>query len=1241
MKTEDLLRCEEQLRTTLHCDDKEKLRKKLAQLQREYLRTAQRLQRAERQDAVRRHVRSRLSQQNQTHPEVRPESASLTLTSSDLDARGVPDYEKPPEHSPDVDDSRKSQAVSFMLPSGAALPQTSNPSPVTQSGLRPSSGLRLRSRRSRLRLERRSSADSEKKQDQSDRVDHDGTAAEEKDKVKSEGVDAVHESDDLFSSTESVSPSLLLTHWNAHGCTDTEDVVGKTVTQEKETRFRVDRKDESDLRSPLLTCENPLICPAEKRNDTTENKSSQEVDRKKKEENFGGATDFKLRQENYSEAAGKTKSDRSPDDCLTIKESSNQITGDEQSSGLQETCTIVEGLLFPAEYYVRTTRRMSSSQTQPDMQAVILSQLNVQQRRRSRGRGRGQSKSNAENSNGHIQTNLPSQKTFPSSADSVTATLEKSGENSDSASISQMDSDAVLSQSVTGAPPARGRRKRGRGRGRPQARSKSIAMSLSQCPSADGTELCFTQKETFLVQEEARPGLNHCTDSQLSPAVDETESTSGSGQMQKVFPMFMKAGIKATHLPCGNRGSPSCQSLLLPSASPTPTSPLPLPSLSPLLPIKGLSTLSILDFHLPDEQFASLKLQKLRNVALELGIEHFSSPSHNTRSSYQRFNPHCFSNNSPVTLLPLPLSVTPTLSNSPHADDHQAATLSVNLQNLSTEHKRRDESINQPSTDGQMTETCKEELTEKQTEIHSNNKQALLEFDQANQCGENQRSFNTQAKEAFSSDFPLQERPKEPSNASAYSQTTRSPGDYPVNHLNVKSPAKVSEQPADVNLPAGGPTTENKSTAHTQLLVSSPPASAPYHFITPHLPSSTLTSSPMLPSLGITPHPDALSLPLTSSPSTRLLPRALSFSPSIAHSGVEPQISEEHADLTMKEAAGECFKTHITHTLKAAAGGSLVDACCFLGPSGTLCVAAAGKWAVCLWSQTSASDWSLKHTWTFNKPVVNVFPVPDGAGMMCVTLGQLEISEVRMLSSSSLTQKLLCEGVLQVVIGLSESRVVTSSPSATGSTLQVFKLSESSSPPTSHSLASPGVCVGALAPVDGLSDALIGTDESGRLFVWNLKSGQLLCTVVFGEDLSHTACLRGYSHCGVLFVLLQHHFLSSLEKEEEKKALKDKTKDALFSLVAVNPLSGKSMLAARLYPPAAWTNGLCEADVNGTGVVGLSQRGCVCVWELEHGGSPRTLEALETDGWQLARWGEAGVLVTGHLNGDVTLHCCN
>lgn len=70
---------------------------------------------------------------------------------------------------------------------------------------------------------------------------------------------------------------------------------------------------------------------------------------------------------------------------------------------------------------------------------------------------------------------------------------------------------------------------------------------------------------------------------------------------------------------------------------------------------------------------------------------------------------------------------------------------------------------------------------------------------------------------------------------------------------------------------------------------------------------------------------------------------------------------------------------------------------------------------------------------------------------------------------------------------------------------------------------------------------------------------------------------------GVLFVLLQHQLLSSLEEEEKEATAKDemfseeekeeekRKKTALFSLVAINPLSSKSVLATRLYPPKAWS----------------------------------------------------------------------
>ncbi|XP_048349865.1 partner and localizer of BRCA2 isoform X3 [Sphaerodactylus townsendi] len=50
---------------------------------------------------------------------------------------------------------------------------------------------------------------------------------------------------------------------------------------------------------------------------------------------------------------------------------------------LLDSCTVVEGLLFPVEYYVRTTRRMSRCQRELNLEAVIRSQLG---KRRRRGR---------------------------------------------------------------------------------------------------------------------------------------------------------------------------------------------------------------------------------------------------------------------------------------------------------------------------------------------------------------------------------------------------------------------------------------------------------------------------------------------------------------------------------------------------------------------------------------------------------------------------------------------------------------------------------------------------------------------------------------------------------------------------------------------------------------------------------------------------------------------------------------
>ncbi|XP_030591855.1 partner and localizer of BRCA2 isoform X2 [Archocentrus centrarchus] len=1370
----DILHCEERLRSTLHCDDKEKLRRKLAELQREYLKTAQRLQRAERSEAVRRHVRNRITEQNhqdqrgtEAASDLRLNPSSLTLNSSSDAAQGLPQCQGHTEGPADSDNSRRTQVIRFLLPSDAACPQMPDPSHAAPTGHRPSSSLRLRSRRSRLRWECRSAETGkcEKGQKQSEGMERAG----EEEKLKSEGGDAMNEREEFFSGTDSESPSLLLTHWSAHGCTtETRDIQGKDIpgSQEQNEKYTVSKHEgEKESESLLVMPYNPTIQTEESGQEDTQNGRRKEVEKGEVGENSRGHTE-----DTEQNVVEKTEGKHSHDNSVELKGEKNGFTGDGKSVSLLDSCTLVEGLLFPVEYYVRTTRRMTLSQSQPDVQAVIASQLSRGRHRRSRGRGRGQNRNThtSEHSEQRSQTNFSSLRTASADSNKPSQTVGVSAEHSQSSGeisdhISACRIDTSFSPTVTTVRPARGRRrKRGVGRGRSQMPRASLSLNVHQsagdpkptstpisswqsAQGADGPEPCLIPEETDPSTDEPHHVSSHITDPPVSSGVNGAPSSSASGHPKEVCQIFMKKNTEANGSP-QNRSTSSWRSLLLPSSSPAQTSLLPLPSL-----LSGrLTNLDThQDFHLPDDQFASLKLLKLRQVTREAAVEPFSSPSYNTRSSWRRTDFQCSSD--PAMPLPLPLSLTPTIVNSPHHNEEQlTAAHSTDIHNLSTERKLTDTVISPSFTEEQQTENvfaephsistepksvvqkCADDCVDEehetvtlnssvqpQTHMNSAERTVSTENDhvidhpdklevkypapekQTHLCSvahpsEPLSCINHQAEdkvitETVFFESTLQEAPSSSCTVLQACNDVEPPGESPVKLVTVPSSPtdsnKTSEPNADLS---PNRLTENQPkcshSVSSQLILSSPLASVPCSFITPHQPSSTLTTSPKLPSLGLTPHPVTcsltsspcapfLTLPPPHSPSTHdLSPPALSPSHSITYlppilpplspsgqiqASAEPPLkaSQHHtvesatpltpSNRPLEDSAGEFgLKTEemteelvIGHmqTLKAAAGGILVDVCCFPGSSGGLCVAAAGKWAVCLWSQASASEWKLTHTWTFSEPVINVFPVLDAAGLICVTLGQLEIREVRTLSCSSLMQMLLCEGVLQAAIGVSESRVVTTSHSATGSTLQVFMLSDYSSP-SCQPLESPGVCVGALAPVDGLADALIGTDEGGHLFVWNLKTGQLLCRVLLGEGFSHTACLRGYSSCGVLFVLLQHQFLNSLEEEEKEGRIKDH-KTALFSLVAINPLSGKSIPATQLYPPESWTGRLCEADISGSSVVGLSQNGCACVWELGRPGASKMVWAPESDGWQLARWGGRDTLVTGHHNGDVTLHC--
>lgn len=312
----------------------------------------------------------------------------------------------------------RGQVLRFLLPLEAACPQT--PSSVHESATdhRPSPALRLRSRRSRLRWERQSSVvgvstdSSQDGQEQTERTEPAPTPTAKGDETKPTGARHVEE------------------QTAREGPEQRDREIKVTVEAHKET---------------------PPSLPAWKYSIQTE-----------ETEQVGPQSHRKKAKLEHSEDGRMEKVDKLVEDGREYEKGGNENTVEENLNmdgaecdikgvGLLDSCTLVEGLLFPAEYYIRTTRRMASSQSQPDMQAVILSQLNAGRCRRGRGSGRRLAPSGGS----------------PEAQVSAETTGQSSCKDSGHIPACQL-SKKKCPADVSAPRPARGRkRKRGRGRARP------------------------------------------------------------------------------------------------------------------------------------------------------------------------------------------------------------------------------------------------------------------------------------------------------------------------------------------------------------------------------------------------------------------------------------------------------------------------------------------------------------------------------------------------------------------------------------------------------------------------------------------------------------------------------------------------------------------------------------------------------------------------------------------------------
>ncbi|XP_027539834.1 partner and localizer of BRCA2 isoform X4 [Neopelma chrysocephalum] len=297
-------------------------------------------------------------------------------------------------------------------------------------------------------------------------------------------------------------------------------------------------------------------------------------------------------------------------------------------------------------------------------------------------------------------------------------------------------------------------------------------------------------------------------------------------------------------------------------------------------------------------------------------------------------------------------------------------------------------------------------------------------------------------------------------------------------------------------------------------------------------------------------------------------------------------------------------------------------------------VVTASESSVSLWEPLAPNHWGKVCTWQLGEiPVIQIVPLPDTCNLVCVALGELEIGEIRTLRYSCeadlFRHSLVKSGNIKAVIGLKDQRIVSSSRTLQEQQVEMVWLSGKGGSKDRQTLMPPEETVTAFAEVEGMREALVGTTAANSIVVWNLKTGQLLRKMHVGYSYPASICHRAYSDSGLLFVVLSHPHA----KESESCG------NPAFRVVAFNPSTGRSREVMSSSLPPSPAGRYLEGDVWDTAGAAVLSSGAVAVWDLLRGWCMAVLPPGSAGRWALARWATAGAgLLAGQHDGTVRLY---
>ncbi|NXI12972.1 PALB2 protein, partial [Irena cyanogastra] len=252
--------------------------------------------------------------------------------------------------------------------------------------------------------------------------------------------------------------------------------------------------------------------------------------------------------------------------------------------GMLSSCTVVEGLLFPVEYYVRTTRRMASCQRKVDLDAVILSQLGRSkkgQRSKCKQKDANPNQPSQERDEGDLDSGIVSFPFLGAENDQANLSSSQKSLPASSSSSSSTSLESVSQKSITSTRQEQ-RQSQRKQKGRRKSACKAPVHPVSQ-------ELIESQDPTMANENQS-----------------ELLSNENQSEKENCDVNLERSSSDERRLPVGSQGPAA---LGLPAVDPdTRGSLFSFRSLQWLVPKLGIR-----DFHLPNEEFGVLKLEKLKS----------------------------------------------------------------------------------------------------------------------------------------------------------------------------------------------------------------------------------------------------------------------------------------------------------------------------------------------------------------------------------------------------------------------------------------------------------------------------------------------------------------------------------------------------------------------------------------------------------------------------------------------------